>query len=455
VRCFHRTKGRRPGAFPALAVAVALVLLLAGCGGGAPLAGDGEIVIMPDSGPNQGTDAATPPSDGRNAPVIVPDPSNERLTITLFFRSAAGNPGPWPWRRTIERPERLADLARIALENLLSPPPDSPFAPALPEGTRVLSVEVDESQQIAYANFSRELLSHQPGGSFADREAVHAIVQTLTGLPGIRRVQILVEGKIVSAAAGDVPIDRPLERLFVALGQADTGPGPGEAGTMAAPAGEPGAGAGNPKEGPRNMAADDPVLDYFQDQVNQGRMQWLTDPVEAARYLATTYGFYGWDEFVLLHRAERGEGTGGRGEALVRVRHGETYYTLRMVQPRLQGEKGIWVVYEVRSRAVVTGRQPVDEALARAWQEEADDGNNLWRLDPVDTVRRNGAFYGFDRYSDEFSLLEADRGAGRAVVRVKHDGRTYDVRLTQPVRRGQRGVWWIEFIAPVADAEQP
>lgn len=438
---------------PALAVAVALALLVAGCGGGASRAGDGErVVITPDPGQSQGTDAAAPPSpDGGNAPVIVPDPSDERVTLTLFFQSATGTPGPgtWPWRRTIERPERLADLARIALENLLLPPPGSPFIPALPQGTRVLSVEVDESQQIAYANFSRELVSNHIGGSLNEGNTVHAIVQTLTGLPGIRRVQILVEGKIVDSLAGHVAVDRPLERLLIV--PAPPGRFPAEAGTMARLTGDA---PGNGEPSPWSMETDGPVLDYLQEQVNRGRMQWLTDPVEAARYLATTYGFVGWDEFVLLHRAERGEGS-GRGEALVRVRHGDAYYTLHMVQPRSQGEKGIWVVQDVRSRAVATGRQPVDEELARSWQQEVDGGHNLWRLDPVDTVRRNGGLYGFDRFSDEFSLVEVDRDAGWAVVRVKHDGRDYDVRLTQPVRRGQRGIWWIEFIAPAPDATEP
>ncbi|HEY8394097.1 MAG TPA: GerMN domain-containing protein [Thermaerobacter sp.] len=471
---FSRMKRRGLDTRPAVAVAVVLALLLAGCGG-ASLAGDGEhVVIMPDTGQGQGSDAAAPPSaDGGSAPVIVPDPSDERVTLTLFFPSATGipGPGPWPWRRTIERPERLADLARTALENLLSPPPDSPFLPALPEGTRVLSVEVDESKQIAYANFSRELVSNHIGGSFNEGNTVHAIVQTLTGLPGIRHVQILVEGKVVDSLAGHIAVNRPLARLLIVPGPAERSPAgrptegspaggpatgsPANATTMAALPGEAsGNDGGTDGWSPWNMETDGLVLDYFQEQVNQGRMQWLTDPVEAARYLATTYGFVGWDEFVLLHRAERGEGS-GRGEALVRVRHGDTYYTIHMVQPRVQGEKGIWVVRDVRSRAVATGRQPVDEKVARSWQQEVDAGNNLWRLDPVDTVRRNGGLYGFDRYSDEFSLVEVDREAGRALVRVKHDGREYDVRLTQPARRGQRGIWWIEFIAPAAGAAQP
>lgn len=454
----------RPGRHRAAAVAVALLLVaslgLAACGQAA-VGGPNELVIAPDAA---GAEDGLPPAstDLEGAPAIVPNPADERVTITLFYGSRSGVLDPWPWRRTVDRPQRTADLARIAVENLLEPPENSPFVSVLPRGTRVLSVSVDDSQQTAYVNFSEELVKNHPGGSYGEGVTIHAVVQTLTGIPGIRRVQILVEGKPVETLAGHIAIDRPLERLMIVPGDPvpeGAVPGPaadepagGEAASQAAgaaaSAGSQGAGSSGAAGGgwtPWQMEIDDAVMNFFQGEVVQGRMQWLTDPVEAARYLATTFGFYGWDEYVLLHRTDRGEGS-GVGEALVRVRHGDSYYTLHMIQPREQGERGIWVIHDIRSRAVQTGRKPVDAGLVRDWQEEVDGGANLWRLDPVDAVRYQGGLYGFDPYSDEFTLVNVDLGRGQAVVRVKHDGRDYEVILTQPVRRGEKGVWWIDTI---------
>ncbi|HEY8489255.1 MAG TPA: GerMN domain-containing protein [Thermaerobacter sp.] len=460
-----RAQRRRAQAVvPVLLLSIAL--LLSACGHSAVGSGPNEVVIAPDgSGGQGGLPMAS--SDLEGTPAIVPNPGDERVTITLFYGSRSGLLDPWPWRRTVDRPQRTADLARIALENLLEPPANSPFVSVLPKGTRVLSVSVDDSQQTAYVNFSEEFIKNHPGGSYGEGVTIHAIVQTLTGIPGIRRVQILVEGKPVETLAGHIAIDQPLERLMIVPGgplpegavpdptATDEPAAAGAQGEPAAGAGAAGDAAGAGSSGsdggwtPWQMEIDDAVMNFFQDEVVQGRMQWLTDPVEAARYLATTYGFYGWDEYVLLHRTDRGEGS-GLGEALVRVRHGNSYYTLHMIQPREQGDQGIWVIHDVRSRAIQTGRKPVDPDLVRGWQEEVDGGANLWRLDPVDAVRHQGGLYGFDPYSDEFTLVQVDSGQGRAVVRVKHDGREYEVLLTQPVRKGDRGVWWIDTIRAVA-----
>lgn len=455
---------RRPAAL--VAALLLLALVLAACGEAGVTGGSNELVIAPDgAGAQDGLPAAS--ADLEGTPAIVPNPGDERVTITLFFGSRSGLLDPWPWRRTVDRPQRTADLARIAVENLLDPPPNSPFVSVLPRGTRILSVSVDDSQQTAYVNFSEEFVKNHPGGSYGEAVTIHAIVQTLTGIPGIRRVQILVEGKPVETLAGHIAIDQPLERLLIVPGPVlqGAGPGPaaadepaGEAGTRAAGAeggaggaGSSGSAGGDPGWTPWQMERDDAVMNFFQGEVVQGRMQWLTDPVEAARYLATTYGFYGWDEYVLLYRTDRGEGS-GLGEALVRVRHGDSYYTLHMIQPREQGDQGIWVIHDIRSRAVQTGRKPVDPELVQGWQQEVDNGANLWRLDPVDTVRRQGGLYGFDPYSDEYTLVEMDLSRGQALVRVKHDGLDYEVVLVQPVRRGEKGVWWIDTVRFGAEA---
>ncbi|OQB48772.1 MAG: Sporulation and spore germination [Firmicutes bacterium ADurb.Bin153] len=82
--------------------------------------------------------------------------------------------------------------------------------PAVPEGVEVLGVSVKGG--IAYADFSEEILG-AGFGSEGELAMVSCIVNTLTSLPGIDKVQILVEGKKVESLGGHVLVEMPLSRM--------------------------------------------------------------------------------------------------------------------------------------------------------------------------------------------------------------------------------------------------
>lgn len=98
--------------------------------------------------------------------------------------------------------ERLRMLAR-------GPRPESGLAPVLPPGARPLRVQVEGD--LATVDFSREIVERHWGGSTGELMTVYGIVNTLTRVPGIRRVQILVEGRRVESLVGHVDLTRPLE----------------------------------------------------------------------------------------------------------------------------------------------------------------------------------------------------------------------------------------------------
>ncbi|MEW6047757.1 MAG: GerMN domain-containing protein [Bacillota bacterium] len=85
----------------------------------------------------------------------------------------------------------------------------SGLAPVLPTGARPLEVKIEGDTAIV--SFSREIRERHWGGTTGELMTVYGIVNTLAGYPGIRRVQILVEGKPVETLAGHLDLTQPLE----------------------------------------------------------------------------------------------------------------------------------------------------------------------------------------------------------------------------------------------------
>ncbi len=97
---------------------------------------------------------------------------------------------------------------RAALEVVLKgPPAGSGLRSLFPPQTRVLGLTVADG--LATVDFSAEIMTG-PWGSAAEALALGSIVNTLTRLPGIDRVWILVEGQAPGSLGGHVDISEPL-----------------------------------------------------------------------------------------------------------------------------------------------------------------------------------------------------------------------------------------------------
>lgn len=81
--------------------------------------------------------------------------------------------------------------------------------PTIPEGTRVLSVETKDG--ICHLNLSKEFLENSTGGSAGELMTICSIVNTLTELPGIEKVQFLIEGEIRETYI-HMELGEPIER---------------------------------------------------------------------------------------------------------------------------------------------------------------------------------------------------------------------------------------------------
>lgn len=128
------------------------------------------------------------------------------MTITLYFADEQAE-GLVAEQRGIPKTE---GVARAVLEELIKGPEETGNFATIPEGTRLVSVEIRDG--VAYASFSEELSTKHGGGSAGELMTIGSIVNSLTELPAIKKVQILIEGKVVQTLAGHADITQPLAR---------------------------------------------------------------------------------------------------------------------------------------------------------------------------------------------------------------------------------------------------
>lgn len=140
-------------------------------------------------------------------PFISPEPMENTVKITLYFGDQQSM-AIVPERRDVLR--RNESLEVIVLRELIRGPIEPKSNRTLPAETELISVDVVD--RIAYANFSRELVTRHPGGSTGERMTVMSIVYTLTELPGIEKVQLLLEGEKKEAMFGHGTTIDPIGR---------------------------------------------------------------------------------------------------------------------------------------------------------------------------------------------------------------------------------------------------
>lgn len=104
----------------------------------------------------------------------------------------------------------------------------------------------------------------------------------------------------------------------------------------------------------------------------------------------------------------------------------------------------------VPDRPVKLGTAPMDMNKLKEVQAEVDNGHQAWRLDPLQVVMSEGPTLGLNPSVENARLIsrteQADEAQGEAVVKVKSGQKTYLVRLVQPVKQGQSGIWTIQSI---------
>ncbi|MBE6081524.1 MAG: spore gernimation protein GerM [Tissierellaceae bacterium] len=152
-------------------------------------------------------------SDEEN--LLTEEDEGLRKTV-LYFQNSEGLLVPLmrkiPWEEGI---------AKLALKNMI----DSPslretlnpigLTPIIPVGTEITGMSIDEETGICKVDFTENLLNCETEKS--EENLVKGIVYTLTEFPAIKKVQIVVGGKILPSLKHGIGIGEPLEREDINL----------------------------------------------------------------------------------------------------------------------------------------------------------------------------------------------------------------------------------------------
>lgn len=95
---------------------------------------------------------------------------------------------------------RENDLAPYMIEMLIGGPQTEGLLPVIPEGTRLITLTVEES--VCFVSFSDEFVTAAEGDAASARMTLVALANSLTGLEGIERVKLSIDGD-------------PLDRYFM------------------------------------------------------------------------------------------------------------------------------------------------------------------------------------------------------------------------------------------------
>ncbi len=137
-----------------------------------------------------------------NLPEREPGPS-ERVLVLWFGSPQATT--MVPVARVVPRTPAVVQSVIAELQKV-----EPGLGAVLPRGTRLLGATV--KGDLATVDFSREIRSNHPGGTAGESTTLNGIVYSLTEIPTVKRVAILLEGRNGESIAGHVLLDGPLER---------------------------------------------------------------------------------------------------------------------------------------------------------------------------------------------------------------------------------------------------
>ena len=151
------------------------------------------------------------PAGTAASPATPPDAAAQRrITATLFFVSDDGM-SLVPVQREVPFGEPVVEQARHIAEAQIAAP-EGPLASAVPAGTTLRSIYLDELGNL-FIDLSAEVTRNHTGGSLDELFTVYTLVNALTvNLPAIQRVQILIDGKETDTLAGHVDLRNPLSK---------------------------------------------------------------------------------------------------------------------------------------------------------------------------------------------------------------------------------------------------
>jgi len=136
----------------------------------------------------------------------------ERAELTLYFTDGSGAMLYAEKREVVHNINTSA--GRVVLEELIRGPVQEGLSPTLDKSTKLLSVSVNEN--VCYLNFDGSFLSNPL--EVKDYIPIYSIVNSLSELPTINRVQISINGSQTESFRESIPLNTMFERNLDYIG---------------------------------------------------------------------------------------------------------------------------------------------------------------------------------------------------------------------------------------------
>lgn len=158
-----------------------------------------------------GCKPASQGAPGTNKDTGTNQPQPATVEVTLYFSDDQAE-YLVPEKRDLTIKEGASDelLASNIVNELIAGPKSQDLQPTIPTESKLLSLKINEG--IASVNFSDAIRSKHPGGSAGETMTMYSLINSLTEINSIDKVQLMIEGKKVETLAGHMDTSEPLER---------------------------------------------------------------------------------------------------------------------------------------------------------------------------------------------------------------------------------------------------
>lgn len=163
---------------------------------------DGKAVLKDD----EGNPLLLNRQNVRNNPVIAPE-KTEWQTVTLYFCDRSGE-ALVSEQRSIEVRQSLTIEYQI-VEQLIIGPDKKMLKSTVPADTEIRDIKTEAD--ICYVNLSKDFISDDVEGINSKLVTIYSVVDSLTELSTVNKVQFLIEGEKINAI-NDIDFSKPFER---------------------------------------------------------------------------------------------------------------------------------------------------------------------------------------------------------------------------------------------------
>lgn len=185
-----------------LILGLAVLLALTGC------SSQETTSKQPQDNKAKAADIKTDKNDQKNSaskPDISAEPKETKEKITLYFGDQDAMYLVPEEREVVAGNKKIEE---VVIEELIKGPRKAGLFQTVPKETKLISIEVVDG--IAYVNFNQEFQTKHWGGSAGEAMTLYSITNSLAKLPGIEKVQFLLEGKKQETILGHADTTEPI-----------------------------------------------------------------------------------------------------------------------------------------------------------------------------------------------------------------------------------------------------